>query len=383
MIGLDAGDVGLAIPALSGIAYLGLSLRAAMDIRVGAARGTSPLPPISVLKPLCGDEPRLYECLRSFCRQDYPDYQIVFGVHDAADPAVSVVERLRFEFPERDITLVCDASLHGPNLKISNVINILPACRHAILAVSDSDVEIARDGLRVAMAGLDDPTVGAVSCLYRGRPTAGLLSRLGAHNINGWIVPSILLDRRLNGVEACLGPLLLLRRESLESIGGFSSVSHHLAEDHEIGARLLQAGWQVRLSLVPIDTMVDETSLADLFRHELRWAHTVRAVRPLDHVLSLATVPLPLILLMLAVQPTWGAAGLVAIYLGMRFALTSILNTRLGLTARMAWWMVPIRECLSFAVWAASLVSRSVVWRGNAFRLMRGGRLMPAGSRLG
>jgi len=383
MIGLDFGDVGSAIPALAGIAYLGLALRATADLPAAAPPPEGPFPPLTVFKPLCGAEPRLYECLRSFCDQDYPDFHLVFGVHSDDDPAIAVVERLRAEFPACDITLVSSGCRHGPNMKIGNLINMRPAGRHDVLAFSDSDVEISRDTLRHAVAGFRSPEVGAVSCLYRGRPTAGRVSRLGALAINAWTLPAILLDRRLNGIEACLGPLLLIRSKALAAIGGFESVADHLAEDHEIGERLHRAGWQVRLSLLPIDTMVDETRLSDLIRHEVRWAHTVRAVRPLDHALSLATVPLPLILLMLALFPGWTQAALLALYLGLRVVLTRRVEARVRSVAPLGWWWLPVRECLSFWVWAVSLLSRGVEWRGQSFRLVRGGRLIRVVARAG
>ena len=335
------------------------------------------LPPMSILKPLCGDEPRLYECLRSFCNQDYPDYQLVFGVRDSCDPAVAVVERLKAEFPDRDITLVSDARIHGANLKTSNVMNIVPACRHDFLMVSDSDVEIGRDCFRAVAAAMAEPKVGAVSCIYKGAPTQGLVSVLGALNINGWIVPSILLDRALNGIDACLGPVLLLRRAALEAIGGFAAVANHLAEDHQIGDLLVQTGWDVRLSSYTIDTMVNEVELGALFRHEVRWAHTVRAVRPADHILSVVTCILPLLLVLFLVSPSWWGGGVIALYLLLRLRLDRAVNARLTLTRRAPAWLVPVRECLCFAVWLYATFSRAVLWRGQPFKLLSGGRLVP------
>lgn len=364
--------------ALAGIAYLLLCLRSMLAFReVASAPNSTFLPPLSVLKPLCGDEPRLYECLRSFCNQDYPNYQVVFGVRDSTDPAVAVVERLRLEFPQRDLSLVCDARIHGANLKISNVMNMMSACRHELLLVSDSDVEIGREGFRAIVADMAEPRVGAVSCLYKGAPTQRWVSVLGALNINSWIVPSVLLDRALNGVDACLGPVLLLRRQALDAIGGFASVANHLAEDHEIGDMLARADWGVRLSAYTVDTMVDEVDLGALFRHEVRWAHTVRAVRPTDHFLSVVTCILPLLLLLFMASPGWWSGAMVAVYLALRLWLNAVVNSRLILSRRAPLWMVPVRECLCFAVWVHATFSRGVVWRGQPFKLLSGGRLVP------
>ncbi len=378
VFGFSVSNIALTLLALSGMSYLLLCLRHVLAFRETAfAPNSSFLPPLSILKPLCGDEPRLYECLRSFCNQDYPDYQLVFGVRDSCDPAVAVVERLKIEFPNRDITLVCDARIHGANLKTSNVMNIMSACRHDVLMVSDSDVEIGRECFRSVVATMAEPKVGAVSCIYKGSPTQGLVSELGALNINGWIVPSILLDRALNGIDACLGPVLLLRRDALDAIGGFAAVANHLAEDHQIGDLLAHAGWDVRLSSYTVDTMVNEVELGALFRHEVRWAHTVRAVRPADHILSVVTCVLPLLLVLYLVHPSWWGGGLVAAYLVLRLWLDRAVNSRLILTRRAAAWLVPIRECLCFAVWFYSTFSRAVLWRGQPFKLLSGGRLVP------
>lgn len=377
---VEAVDLGLVLTASTGWAFLGLSLRQALNFkerRKAPANGETP--PVSVMKPLCGSEPRLYECLRSFCDQDYPDYQIVFGVHKADDPAVAVVERLRAEFPDRDITLVCNDGVHGSNLKISNLINMMPACRHDYLVVSDSDVKIGRDGLRsIVDPMVKDDGIGAVSCLYTGQATAGWVSRLGELNINGWIIPSVLLDKSINNIDCALGAVLLLRRGALESIGGFAAVTDHLADDHEIGDLMTRAGWRVHLSHFTVATMVDETSLLALIRHEIRWAQTVWVTRPLDHVLSVATCLLPIFLLQLALFPSIVGTVAVVLYLLLRLILTATLNRRISFARPMPLWLVPVRECLCFVVWAACMTSRKIVWRGQSFRLLCCGRLVPA-----
>jgi ceramide glucosyltransferase len=375
---IGATDIALLVLALAGIVYLLLSLRHVLAFREDQGSPDSlDLPPLSVLKPLCGAEPRLYECLRSFVDQDYPSFEIVFGVRDGDDPALAVVERLRSEFPDRDIRVVVDGSIHGANLKMSNVRNILGACRHDLLLVSDSDVEVGRQCFRSLVSAMADPKVGSVSCIYKGRPTQGWISVLGALNINGWIVPSVLLDRALNGIEASLGPTMLLRREALESVGGFAAVSDHLAEDHEIGELLIKAGWKVRLGAYTVDTMVDETSLSALFRHEVRWAHTVRAMRPMDHALSLVTCSLPLLLVLHVAHPTrWGGI-LLGTYIVLRLILDLAVRARFTITRPAPLWLVPMREVLCFAVWLYSNFSRAIIWRGQPYRLMRDGRLLP------
>lgn len=375
---VGASDVVLLLLALAGITYLVLSLRHVLAFREShAAPDSDFLPPLSVLKPLCGAEPRLYECLRSFCDQDYPDFEIVFGVREDDDPAIAVVQRLREEFPDLTMILVEDCRVHGANLKISNVMNIMAACRHDFLLVSDSDVEVGRDCFRALVATMADPKIGAVSCIYKGRPTQDWMSVLGALNINGWIVPSVLLDKALNGIDASLGPAMLLRREALNAIGGFKAVVNYLAEDHEIGEMLTKSGWVVRLSHYTVDTMVHEDDLESLFGHEVRWAHTVRAVRPLDHLLTVVTCLLPVLVGLHVLHPTaWGGA-LLGLYLLLRLALDRAVNSRFTIVRPAPIWLVPVRECLCFAVWFYSIFSREVVWRGQPYRLKRGGLLVP------
>ncbi|CAA7617352.1 Hopanoid biosynthesis associated glycosyl transferase protein HpnI [Candidatus Terasakiella magnetica] len=365
--------------SLAGISFLVLCLRTILSFReAGLAAASENLPPLSILKPLCGDEPRLYECLHSFCAQDYPEFQIVFGVREDDDPAVAVVERLKADFPHRDIQLVCDGHVHGANLKISNVMNIMAQCRHDLLMVSDSDVEIAPGHFRAMATEMTEPNVAAVSCLYKGAAAVpGQIAALGAMNINHWIVPSVLLDVAMNGIAPTLGPVLMLRREALDKIGGFKVVADHLAEDHEIGILLHKVGFETRLSHSTIDTMVTETSLGALIRHEVRWAHTVRAVRPTDFLLSAVTWSLPVMLALHAFFPTLVGGVLLGLYVMLRLALHRVLLARFHFASPMSGWLVLPRECLCFFVWLISLFSRAVVWRGHPFRLLPGGRLVP------
>lgn len=376
--GFSAFEAGLGLLCTASIVYLLLGLRGVLLFRESLSRPATLFhPPVSILKPLCGDEPRLYECLRSFVIQDYPDYQVVFGVRESADPAVAVVNRLRAEFPDRDISLVCDARIHGANLKISNVMNMEHLCRHPFVMVSDSDVEVGPSFLANVMAGMEDYDLGLLSCVYKGYSTQGWVSRLGAININQWILPSVLVDRMLSGHEASLGPALLVRRDALAAVGGFAGVANHLAEDCELGRRIEAAGWKVRLSDYTVNTMVNEVSLGDLIRHEVRWAHTVRAVRPLDHGLSVVTCALPVMLVLFALSPSLPGAGILGLYLGLRLVLNSLLQARIAFPQSMPWWLVWPREGLCFLVWFISIFSRAVIWRGQSFSLMRGGVLVP------
>jgi ceramide glucosyltransferase len=369
---------------LASIAYLVIAIRGVLShsrypIPSGAAAGFAP--PISVLKPLCGAEADLYECLRSFCVQDYPHCQIVFGVADRTDTALPVVERLMQEFPHRDMMLLIDQTPRGTNPKVANLINMMSVAKHAFVVISDSDVRIDPECLRGVMAPLSDRQVGAVTCLYKGAPVDGLASLLGALFINEWFIPSVLVDAALNGIDFCFGPVTAVRRAALETIGGFIKLADHLADDFMLGQLLTRAGYRIVLSSHPVDTVVDESGLRSLIRHELRWARTVRTCRPLDHALSLVTQALPLTaLLVLAWEPSVLGTGVLAAVVLLRLLLSRVVSERFALDETPL-WLVPIRECLCFAVWAASLVGTGVRWRGRRFFITQDGRLIvPAGA---
>jgi ceramide glucosyltransferase len=379
---VSVASVALYVLALAGIAYLALALNHVWRFRGEVKPADSAnLPPVSIMKPLCGDEPGLYQCLRSFCQQDYPAYQVVFGVRDADDAAVKVVNRLRAEFPEREIALVTDARIYGANLKVSNLINMMPACRHDMLVIADSDVAVGPDALTRVMVQLTEDGVGATSCLYRGKPMEGLASRLGALYINDWFLPSVLVDVALSGVDGCFGALMAVRREALASVGGFHAMVNHLAEDNLLGRLLRRGGWQVRLSSYTVDTMVGEDSLSALIHHEVRWSRTVRACRPLDHFLSLTTFPLLLTVFLLAIDPSILGCFLAALHLLLRMGLHLAVARRFPHGAswneRMAdVALVPLRECLCFVVWLVSLSGTRVRWRNRDYRIIGDGRLL-------
>ncbi len=345
---------------------------AALDLDVLSA-----WPAISVLRPLCGAEPRLYESLRSFFEQDYPDFHLVFGVRDRSDPAMAVVERLRLEFPHRDVTMIVDARVHGANLKVSNLINMIGASRHSLLVIADSDVFAQKDTLRRMAVMMSKSQVGAVTSLYTGVDTGSFASRLGAMFINDWFLPSALVDVSLNGVDGCYGPLTAIRRSVLEDIGGFTSLANFLAEDNRMGRLVRAKGLTLELYPVPVPTMVNAGRVSDLFRHELRWARTVRSCRPKDHILSLVMFPLPVLILLLALDPSVVGASLIGMHLFLRMALNVLIRQKIPATGVASPLWVPVRECFCFAVWVLSLRGNLVLWRGTEYRLVGDGSVVP------
>jgi ceramide glucosyltransferase len=356
--------------------------------------GGGALAGVTVLKPLHGDEPLLEAALATVCQQAYPQYQIVFGVQDAADTALPVVRGLQARFPACDMAVVVDPKRHGPNRKVGNLINMLPAAKHDILVISDSDVHVAADWLRRLVAALEVPGVGLVTTIYTGLPVRGplpptpsrkgrgratmtppplarggwgegVVPALGATQINHHFLPGALLARVM-GRQDCLGATMMLRRQTLDRIGGFPALVNHLADDNVLGRLVQRLGLRVHLADTVPATTVGETTLPSLWRHELRWARTIRALEPAPFAASALQYPLAWALLgvLLAGFAPWSLAWFAAAWIA-RAASTRATDRALALANRAPLWLLPVRELMSMAVMAASYASRRVDWRGH------------------
>jgi ceramide glucosyltransferase len=335
-------------------------------------------PAVTILKPLCGTEPRLYECLRSFCVQDYAEMQIVFGLADEFDPARLVVERLIAEFPERDLTLVIDGASSAANPKVGNLINMMRAAKHQMVAVSDSDVLVGPDCLSSVVNELADPDIGAVTSLYRARAERNLASQLGALYIHDWFIPSTFVDAGMRGVDFCFGPLSVMRKRALDAIGGFEALANYLADDFMMGKLIAAAGYRVTLSTHPVYTIVAEPDIASLIRHEVRWGRTVHSAQPLDHAMTLVTLALPLPILGFLINPSPVMGALILGIGGLRLIQHELTRLKLDLERDGSAWMLPLREFLCFGIWAMSLTGRTVSWRDRHYSVARGGELVAA-----
>jgi ceramide glucosyltransferase len=345
-------------------------------------------PAVSVLKPLCGLEPELYENLRSFFQLDYPRVQIVFGVRDAGDPARHVAERLKVEFPQSDVAIVVESRQHGSNPKLNNLINMMPAARHDVLVLSDSDIRVPPDYLARLIAPLSDLRVGAVTCAYTAHPvTPGLAARMAALQINDGFFPSVLMASILDEMGFCMGSTIALRRDALCAIGGFCPLSNVLADDYEIGRRLVDRGYRVALSDCVVDTVTTEIDMKDLLLHELRWSRTIRTVRPLGFAGLFITQTVSMcVLAALALALTGGGRVAPITLVTMGLLTRTILHfdvVRRFAAPRGTIWLVPIREALSLGIWAASFMGRRVTWRGRRFSVRQGRLLEKKGFALG
>jgi ceramide glucosyltransferase len=337
--------------------------------RVAATRRERPyaagiLPAVTVLKPLHGDEPLLEEALASACRQDYPIFQIVFGVSELDDTALPVVQRLRAEFGETDMAVVTDATLHGENRKVGNLINMLRAAKHDVLVIADSDIHVASDWLRRLVLALAEPQVGLVTTIYTGRPASGFFGRLGALQINQYFLPGAILARVM-GRQDCLGATMMLRRKTLERIGGLQALVNHLADDNVLGRLVQQLGLRVALGETVPATTVPEATLPALWWHELRWARTIRALAPLPFAASVLQYPLAWAVLAVVLA---GARPVSLAWFGIAWCVRALavhgIDKALGLAKRSPLWLLPLRELMSVAVMAASYACRRVDWRG-------------------
>jgi ceramide glucosyltransferase len=334
----------------------------------------APAPAVTVLKPLHGDEAGLFENLASFCEQDYAGpVQIVFGVESPSDAAIAVVDRLRAAYPGQAIELVIDTRIMGSNPKIANLINMAPRIAHDVVVLADSDIRVRRDYLSRLVHALERHG-GAVSCPYYGIPTASLWSRLAQLTVDSHFLPGVVVSARLKISKPCLGSTIALHRRSLLAIGGFEPLADCLADDYVLGELLQQRGEPVTVLPFVVGHVCGESSFAELWRHELRWVLTIRTINPLGYLGWIVTHAFPLALMACLWGGGWAALGLAAAALVCRAALIFAAERGYGLPPH-PYWLIPVRDLLSFAVFVAGFVARDVSWRGHHYELMSEGIL--------
>ena len=335
-------------------------------------------PPVSILKPVRGADPHAYECFRSHCLVDYPEYEIIFGVHDPADPAVALVERLKQEFPQRRIELVVCPRALGTNRKVSNLIQMLPAACYDHLLVNDGDIRVPSDYLQRIMPPLADAKVGLVTALYRAVAGSTLGSKLEALSISDFASAVVVSYGSRRHFHYGFGSTLAFPRRVLEQVGGFDALADYLADDHQIGTLIAQAGYGIVVSDLVVETILPDYSLRDFWDHQLRWARTVRDASPRGN-LGLALVfgvQWAAVAVIAAAGAVW-ALALFAVAYAARIAAQLV--TALGVCHDSATprrlWLLPLRDLQAMLVWAAAFAGRTVVWRGDRF-LLKHGRLL-------
>ena len=376
------------VPAvLAGLsfAYAGICLLALLRFRarLRAKQDWDFRPAVTVLKPVCGLEENLEENLRSFCRQDYEDFQVIFGVHDNTDPAIPVIRGLIDEFPQSDLTLVIDDTIIGSNYKVSNLANMFGQARHDIIVVADSDMRVCRDYLKSVAAPFKDPKVGAATCLYSGRASGRLSSKLGAMFINDWFLPSALIPAVFGRLTYCFGATMAIRRSNLERFGAFDALADVLADDFMFGRLVHQQGHRIALIPYIVENVIDDPSLKSLFLHELRWARTIRSVEPYGYTASTITEILPLAAL--GAAGTYAATGSL-IYAGSFLVIGAVLRLALHYTISSTVpgrstanpLLLPLRDLMSPVIRLSCYFGRKVTWRERDFVIQSNVRLEPA-----
>ncbi len=333
-------------------------------------------PAISILKPLKGADPEMYESFRSHCRQDYPaDYEIVFGVNDLSDPAVAEVERLKREFPESKIRLIVCPATGGTNRKVTNLVQMLREARYEYVVINDSDIRVPTDYLRNVCSYFADPKVGMVTALYRGVPDKTVWSRVESMIIAdfaGGILSALVVDR---GIKFALGSTLAISRKMLAQIGGLEPLSNFLADDYELGYRTFQAGYRVALASVVVETFLPAYSFRQMYEHQLRWGRTMRDLRKSAYAGIIFTYGLPWAILA-AIFAGFSSWSLVLLALVLVARLTSTYSYArwvvLDEHCRRNLWLVPLRDAIGVMVFVGSFLGNTVTWRGEVFRLKDG-----------
>jgi ceramide glucosyltransferase len=334
---------------------------------------------VTILKPLHRGEPDLSRNLETFFAQRYEGpVQIVFGVHDQSDPAVSVVRALQQKYPHLDTAIIADTALYGANAKISNLINMLPAARHDTLILSDSDIAVGPLWLAEVTAALARPGVGIVTCLYTGEPAMDghpLWSSLSAMGTSYTFLPNAVLGTSLGLAAPCFGSTIALKRQTLDEVGGFAAFADQLADDYELGRAVRARGYTLAIPAMGVGHTAAENSALDLLRHEMRWTRTIRLVNPAGHVGSFITHGFAFAL-MSAVLLDFNSVSLaiLALTLGSRLFLKYRIDTLFGTYAG-PYGLVPLRDLLSFAVFVASLFGETVHWRGAHFAVEPSGAM--------
>ncbi|MGE5645542.1 MAG: bacteriohopanetetrol glucosamine biosynthesis glycosyltransferase HpnI [Acidobacteriota bacterium] len=366
--------VGAAAAAYQLLALAAALLRKRGQTPFPEGKGVCPLfrPPVSILKPVHGLDPDFYEAIRSHAVQQYPEFEIIFGVGRADDPAIRDIERLQAEYPAVPIRLVRSAA-NAPNHKAGVLADLAAAARYPVLLVNDSDIRVPRDYLARVAAPLEDPAVGMVTCLYRAR-ARGWAGRFEAVGIATDFAPSVLVAPLVGVSEFALGSTMVFRAADLARIGGFAAIADYIADDYQLSRRIRALGRRVVISKCVVETSVPDSGWRDMWRHQLRWARTIRLARGGGYAgLPVANATLWAVLLA-AAGAWWAALPLFALRTAAGLAAAVlVLGDRRALKDA---YLIPFRDLTGVALWACGLFGSEVVWRDARLRLDREGRIV-------
>ena len=363
--------IALAAPAILAALYHLIALMAALRFKHTWPKPEYEYPPVSILKPVYGRDPEFYEAIRSHALLDYPEFEILFGLKDADDPARKDIARLAAEFPEHIIRVVpCGQEL--PNGKVAVLAELERHARYPLLLVNDSDITVEPAYLRAIVAPLEEPQAGLVTCLYRARG-ASWPARWEALGIATDFVPSVLVARAAGVAEFALGSTMAFRAAELKRIGGFQAIGDYLADDYQLGRRIRELGYGIVLASTVVETRLSDESWRQVWRHQLRWSRTIRVSRTagyVGYVITNASV-----WAVLAAVAGWWPVALACLAIRI---LAGVVTSTLVLGDRESarlWFLLPFRDLWGFAVWAWGLAGSTVEWRGKKLRLDREGRI--------
>jgi ceramide glucosyltransferase len=337
-------------------------------------------PPISNLKPVRGLDPDAYENFASFCRQDYPNYEILFCVGDATDPALPVLQRLVRDFPGRRIRILIGSGREAANDKVAKLARMVEEASYEHLVISDSDVRVEPGYLSKLIAPLANPKIGAVTCFYVPTEQKHWVDKLQEVGMLSDFYPGIIVAEQLEGVKFALGPTIATTRARLQAFGGYAAIENRPADDLLVGRLIAEQGYEVRLLRYAISTVPDYGSLSELFYKRLRWMTVMRHMRPWGHVGLIFTLGLPWALVAVAVHPS---VAIAAVYLGGYFVFRAAMTTLIGawgLKQRGVWGkliLIPVWDAFATAIWLTSFARRTIRWRGQDY-MIRNGKLVPA-----
>jgi ceramide glucosyltransferase len=366
--------------ACAGLIYTLAAARCVKQFFRRASLAPSEFPAVSILKPLHGDEQGLRANMEALCLLDYPGaLEIIFGVQDMRDPAIAQVKQLQIDYPAVTISLIIDTQEYGANRKISNVINITRAARHDILVLSDSDIGITPDYLHRIIAELGKPGIGLVTCLYRGQSHPGLWSRFASMAIDYSFLPSVIFGMKVGLAKPCFGSTMALHKATLQKIGGFEAFADHLADDNAIGEAVRSIGLKIAIPTMLVTHSCAERRLRDLITHEIRWSRTIRLVAGAGFAGTVVTHPLPFALMSgLIFHGSPLTSAVIFCVILARLYLRHQVDLAVGNLAKSGrWWLMPIRDTLSFMIFCATFFVGKITWRGRQFVVGSDGLLSP------
>lgn len=343
------------------------------------------LPPVSILKPINGIEDGIYDNFLSYCIQDYPAYQVIFGVRDSHDPAIDMVRKVMKAFPQKDIELVICSDRIGINPKISNLNNMYKKAKYDIILMNDSDTRVNEDYLKKVVSPFCDKDTGLVTCVYRANILNNITSVMESLAINHDFFPSIMLAQKFEDLSYAFGVTIATKREILDDIGGFKELSDYLAEDFHLGRKVYEAGHRLRLSNYIVDVVPENRGIISFFKHQLRWAKTIRSCRPVGYFFAaffkfgmVSSLVYLLVEFCLPVGTNTAQTLSVVLFLtflSVRIISASIISYKYTKDKKSTLLLIPINDIMNFIIWCASFSGNKITWRGNKFLLKKGGRI--------